>query len=74
MWITLFLICALNPVVLSQTFDASGWCQSDNNVNCSNWPSAIEDVKRAVFHFSNSSSNCTGTLIRGCLNVIWYTK
>lgn len=27
----------------TQVFDASGWCQDDNNVNCSNWPPGLHN-------------------------------
>ena len=67
-WIALFLIFVVNCVALSQSFDASGWCQGDNNVNCSNWPTELSDIKRSVFLYSTGQSSCTGTLINQKVN------
>jgi hypothetical protein len=46
----------------AQDFQESGACQRDDNVNCSKWPSDLNDLKRSVFIISNGSQ-CTGTLI-----------
>lgn len=52
----------------SQSFERSGWCQRNNNVNNSTIPVYLDNLKRAVFKFNFTTNDgktytCTGTLV-----------
>lgn len=65
--------------ILAQSFQSSGLCQRDKNINCNNSIGFLNDYKRAVFTYNSTirakgttiqqrSGNCTGTLINRYVN------
>lgn len=62
--ILIFIFAIYSLTLKAQDFGGSGWCQDDENVNCSKWWTSLNDNKRAVFLIEwPSGATCTGTLI-----------